>query len=85
MKALHYQTQKEQKNLEERLAQEEVGKNNAVTKPRSQGKTLVCLGCIVVLRKTTLMKTVRKRAAQTEPCNKNAAFDFLSQSGRCHQ
>ena len=43
MKALHYQTQKEQKNLEERLAQEEVGTNNAVAKPRSQGKTLVCL------------------------------------------
>lgn len=40
MKALHYQTQKEQKNLEERLAQEEVGKNNAVAKPRSQGKYL---------------------------------------------
>ena len=50
MKALHYQTQKEQKSLEERLAQEEVGKivvANIV--PREKPFTMVVSISAVVL------------------------------------
>lgn len=83
MKALHYQTQKEQKNLEERLAQEEVGKKGCNGQPRSQEKPLgtrLYSGANfyhkVGSSTKSLMKTVRERAAVIEPGNKDTAFDF---------
>lgn len=73
MKALHYQTQKEQKNLEERLAQEEVGKKCS-GQARSHGKALgtrlysgANLHHKVNPISKTLMKTVRETATEIEP------------------